>query len=292
MASSDFPFCIFSPAKVNLHLKILDRRPDGYHNIFSLFQLVSLSDRIWICSLTEPSDFVEGVDATPESNTLIKALREFRAYTGLDFFARIRVEKNIPQGAGLGGGSSNAAFLLRALNDYFSTGLSSDELVEIGSKIGSDVPFFLKASAAIVTGKGECVRPIVARDDFFIVLVEPGFFVSTAEAYSWLDACGENGRKSGLVSDDEVESTYRFRQPEEWAFYNSFATVLFERFPILPDIEDLLVSCGAGYTNVSGSGSTFFGVFTERDNAIDACAKLQKKGFYTHFARPLSALPD
>ncbi|MEM5948916.1 4-(cytidine 5'-diphospho)-2-C-methyl-D-erythritol kinase [Spirochaetia bacterium 38H-sp] len=291
MAKDKFPYMIFSPAKVNLHLKILDRRADGYHNIFSLFQCVSMSDRIWICSLTEPSDLVDGVDATPGSNTLIKVLNEFRSYTGLDFFAHIRVEKNIPQGAGLGGGSSNAASLLKALNEIFSTQLGVDDLIEIGAKVGSDVPFFLKSPAAIVSGRGEVLKPIRARDDFFIVLVEPGFCVNTSDAYAWLDAYAEGNPGFFDMQDPNIEEQYLFFEPEKWDFYNSFLPVLLERFPILLDLERLLRTYGAVYTNVSGSGSTFFGVFNYESDAHNACVSLKKKGFSAHCVRPLSFFP-
>jgi 4-diphosphocytidyl-2-C-methyl-D-erythritol kinase len=281
-----------APAKINLHLRVYGRRPDGFHGILSLFQAVSLSDVIVVRSLKKPDTVViDGdFDCPPERTTVYKAVMAFRQATGIRGGLSITVDKKVPAGAGLGGGSGDAAAVLRALDAIFGTGMDLDGFSKAGVSIGSDVPFFFTGGAALVSGRGECVEPISARDDFHLVIVYPGFPVSTVQAYSLLDEARPDD--SGEQNPDrfELEAGYR-NDPVRWPFRNSFEAHVGAANPAIPEIRNWLVGSGASFAAMTGSGSAIFGVFGTADRALAACKALAGKGVYARFAHPLARLP-
>src|SRR5467141_2051526 len=177
---------ILAPAKINLSLRILDRRPDGFHEIETLIAPVSLSDKIDIEKQNRWVDFTcdDPTLSTGDDNLVVRAAKLFFEQTKIKSGVSIKLEKKIPHGAGLGGGSSDAAATLSALNQLFETKLSRDELAELGSTIGSDVSFFLFESAAICKGRGEIVSPTKLKKKFSILLLKPAFSVLSVWAYS------------------------------------------------------------------------------------------------------------
>ena len=215
-----------APAKVNFHLAVGPRRPDGYHPIMSIFQTCSLCDRLDV-SLT-PGPF--GVDVTglegiceKGKSTLDKAAMLWRGVYGLEGRLSVHVTKNIPSQAGLGGGSSDAASLILWLNDATGRNLPEAELMAFGARIGCDVPFFVaQCRAAVVSGTGEIVRPIKARDDLGgFIIIPKAEKVSTAEAYRALDSRREI---PALESAADLETVYR-RPVPQWTFRNDFDLV-------------------------------------------------------------------
>ncbi len=251
-------------AKVNLHLRVYRRREDGFHGILSLFQAVSLADSIVIRSLKE-SDTIEidgDFDCPAESTTVYKAAAAYRKASGVGTGVSIRVDKRIPAGAGLGGGSSDAAATLLGLEALLGGGLEPAAIAALGASIGSDVPFFLSSAAAIVSGRGEIVRPISARDDFSIVIAFPGFPVPTAGAYALLDR--ERPEDSGEPDPgpESLLESYRGRV-RDWPFANSFEPVIAGARPEIGRAKALLLGAGASFAAMSGSGSSVFGAFEE-----------------------------
>ena len=245
---------VSAPAKVNLQLAILGKRNDGFHELASLFQTVSLFDRIEI-EITNNKDSFEiiGCQEIPnEENTMGKAVSYFREITAWNQGVEIRVEKNIPIGAGLGGGSSDAAAVLRALDILIPGSRSPRKLMEIGARIGSDVPFFLCCSAAIVKGRGDIVTPIAPRTDYSLVIVYPGFSVSTARAFNWVDNGPFPDQNHPLTS---IESIYCESAVADWGFRNDFTEILFAKFPELEGISKCVLDAGAVSCGVTGSGS-------------------------------------
>jgi 4-diphosphocytidyl-2C-methyl-D-erythritol kinase len=225
---------IDAPAKVNLTLHVGERRADGYHRLISLFQMISLYDRIRIRSLkTDDSYRLEGDCGVPaEENIITRAVELFRRRTGLRRGVRIQVEKNIPLGGGLGGGSSDAAAVLVGLNQLFAGGLDDGGLCSLAAELGSDIPFFLGKAAALVSGRGEIVEPLTPRRDYALVLVYPGFPVDTREAYLWLDArrserSGPGGARRGDALQSrpagpaELKRMYSHTAPASWTLFNS-----------------------------------------------------------------------
>ncbi len=269
---------VLAPGKVNLHLEVLGKRQDGFHDIVSLFQVVDLCDRLTVRSLTDSSECViHGMgNIPPGENSIYRAARLFKGKCGLDTGIAVSVEKNIPAGAGLGGGSSDAAGVLIGLNALFDYPLTEQELAGLGGQVGSDVPFFLLASTALVTGRGEYVRPIEGRTDFSLVLVFPGFSVSTPSAYRALSRLpGET--ISPRLSPMEVLRCYTSEHPPVWPFFNSFTDHLVSRYGSIKDILVRLKNYGALYTAISGSGSTVFGIFPNDSLAEKVSMKLKSE---------------
>ena len=244
-----------APAKVNWHLAVGPRRPDGYHPILSVFQTCSLCDILDIEIGEGPfSVTVSGLEEYCErgNSTIDKAARLWHECTGFDKSVRVGVAKRIPVQAGLGGGSSDAASLLLYLNDVSDCPMVPEALMQLGSEVGCDVPFLISGSrAAVVTGLGERVRPIEARDLKGFIIITEGQKVSTREAYGALD-----GRKEipPFEREEDIETTYRL-PVSQWDFRNDF--LLVNR---VPDIE---VLDGEKFL-LTGSGSCFV-LLTERE---------------------------
>jgi 4-diphosphocytidyl-2-C-methyl-D-erythritol kinase len=260
---------VFAPAKINLSLKIVGRRSDSFHEIETLITPISLCDEIRI----EKRDSGNGVEfccddlSVPigDDNLVVRAGTTFFEETKLKRNVSLELKKKIPYGAGLGGGSSNAASTLLALNQLFETKLSRDELAKLGSTIGSDIPFFIFESAAICKGRGELVTPIKLGARLSILLLKPGFSISTAWAYSrWPD------------SHEIPGVNYRAQEFGDQTFINDLERPVFEKFVFLARLKMwLLKQPEVGVALMSGSGSTVFAVL--RPNAdVDLLAKRAK----------------
>ncbi len=266
---------IKSPAKLNLHLRVFEKRADGYHDIESLFQAISLFDDVIVEKTGINRSCKVNVTSfeLPLENTLTVAYREFCSYTGISTGVTVTLNKQIFSGAGLGGGSSNGAAMITALDTLFETTLTRAEKVAIGLKVGSDVPFFMYGGAAIVTGRGEFVRSIESRKDLFFVVIMPNLHSSTKEAFMLFD---EQKDSSCYLSLPEVESTYVV-PIDEWKFSNSFTKPLVKKFPVIGDaIQDLTVN-GADFSQMSGSGAAVYGVFKSEEKAKEAYTRLYRK---------------
>ncbi len=268
---------VTAPCKINLHLRVLAKRADGYHGIESVFQLVSLADGLSVsvsgplgsCAVISPSM------ALPPVNTVSRAVELFRAETGVRDGIAVELDKRVPAGAGLGGGSSDAAATLVALDRLFGTGLSRETLARLAAGIGSDVPFFIEGGAAVVEGRGERVTPIAARNDLHGVLIWPAVHSSTAEAYGLVDSWQAEGRESGIEWPGVADLPGIYRLPvESWAFRNGFTAPLEARYPVIGDARVALVDQGALFAEMSGSGSTVFGLFADRETAEAAQTRL------------------
>lgn len=269
-----------SPAKINVHLSIGGKRPDGYHSICSWFLKVSLYDAIEVH--LQPLDGnirVEGNSAVPAADDLmLKAASLFYEETGIPGRCAIRVYKRIPIGAGLGGGSSNAATVLMALNRMHGGALPADRLREIGARLGSDVPFFLGGPSAIVTGRGEILQEMRTGCSWWVLLVDPGFPISTREAYRWFDSETDGPRE--LQPDAESLRLLVDAVPDKWRFFNAFSPVLYRRYPVLEHVCTELTSAGALHASVSGSGSVCFGLFENYRQAEMASSRIAAMRFW------------
>jgi 4-diphosphocytidyl-2-C-methyl-D-erythritol kinase len=248
---------VFAPAKINLSLKILSRREDGLHEIETLIAPVSLCDEIKIDKIDRGKGIEFRCDdpSVPrgEDNLVVRVAKSFFAATKLTPAVSIELKKKIPHGAGLGGGSSDAATTLLALNRLFETKLSREELAKLGSEIGSDVPFFIFESAATCRGRGELVTPMQLSAQLSILLLKPDFVVATAWAYSrWHD------------SREIPGVTYAAQEFAGQTFVNDLEGPVFEKFVFLAQLKMwLLKQPEVGATLMSGSGSTIFAVLRE-----------------------------
>ena len=276
-------------AKLNLHLRVYSRRKDGYHGLLSLFQAVSLADSLVIRSLKE-SDTIEidgDFDCAARQTTIYKAVLAYRESSRIAQGLSISVEKRIPAGAGLGGGSSDAAATLVGLEALLNGGLSPSKLSELGASIGSDVPFFLSAEAAIVSGRGERVEAIEPRLDYSFAVVFPGFPVSTAWAYALLDRMRPDDSSEPDPSPQKLVEAYG-NDIRSWPFANSFEPLVGAERPQILRVKEALLSLGASFAAMSGSGSSIFGVFEDGALALRAVESLKAEGFLAYVASPLA----
>lgn len=261
----------------------------------SAFQALEFGDRLRLGSLKERSACVldmEG-DVPPERNIVFKAIRAFREATGWDGGVRIAVEKRVPMGGGLGGGSSDAASALVGLDRLAGTGLPRSELVRLAASLGSDVPFFLEGGAAYVSGRGESVEPLEVRLDYGIVLANPGFPSDTGRAFAALDArraSGSDGACAPLGRDAVAAALSR--GAGDWPFRNDFLGALSACFPedgqAYASILGALSREGAAFVGLTGSGSTCFGVFPDPGDAAKAEKRLSERFAFVKATRPLA----
>ncbi|MEL3912417.1 4-(cytidine 5'-diphospho)-2-C-methyl-D-erythritol kinase [Treponema pedis] len=260
-------------AKINLHLEVLGKRSDGFHDIVSVFHSISLSDEILIERTAEKDTckVLSPLLALPETNTVISAYKKFSAACGIRDGIIVKILKNIPCGAGLGGGSSDAAAVLQGLNIMFNAGLTEESLRKIALEIGSDVPFFLKGGAAVVGGRGELLKPVSVKCGYFGVLVYPGITSGTAAAYKLLN------RSENAVLPAFDPEPFCGEDCRKWPFFNSFEEEIFKVFPVVKKVKDYLLSGGADFALMSGSGSSVFGLFEDEKKAEIAYFELLKQ---------------
>jgi 4-diphosphocytidyl-2-C-methyl-D-erythritol kinase len=280
---------VSAPAKVNLHLHVLRKMPDGYHGIVSLIQAVALTDEIRMrrAGRTDRLMVLEDGALLPEDNTIVRAVRAFRGETGCREGLEVGVKKAIPMGAGLGGGSSDAAAVLLGLQGLFGRQIPRESLLQLAASIGSDVPFFLGEAAAVVEGRGEKVAGIPAREDYALTALFPAEAVSTPEAYRWLDEDGAVHSTRRLAAAELAE---RYRQPvSEWDMSNDFDAAVFARRPMIRRARARLAEEGALDPRLTGSGSTVIGVFPDEEGA-SACVR-RIRDFRAAVLRPLAKMP-
>ena len=289
MKNASFKTCtIEAPCKINLHLKIGEKRPDGYHSLESLFATLAFADMLQFdaggkqgdCSLSMTSERPEK-PILPEDNLILRAVSLFRDLTGYKNGLSIRLKKRIPIGAGLGGGSSDAAATLFALNSLAGGPLSMEELSKTAALLGSDVPFFLSGGLAFVSGRGEVIEPVQFFKKFWVVLVKPPFASDTAEAYRLLDHAREGEKYEKKINELSKETLLHALEddPGCWPYYNDFLLDP-ENENIEPNTAvyrtflNALRKEGASFAGLSGSGSCCFGIFTSKNTAQRAVKEL------------------
>lgn len=274
---------IFPNAKINLGIRVLNRRPDGYHQIETVFYPVPLSDILEIMPVG--NDFVtpkrvpgttylelfteqgsaevnfafSGLEpgGLPEDNLVVKAVSLFDTRHALTQPLYIHLHKIIPAGAGLGGGSSDSSFVLKALNDLSGKPFSQEQIHDLALRLGSDCPFFITNSPVLATGRGEVMTKLELNlTGWFLVIVKPDVHVSTAEAF-------------GSIQPGEPETSLvqQIRLPvDEWQHHlvNDFEKVVFEKYPAVASVKTQLLNAGATYCGMSGSGSAMVALFREK----------------------------
>lgn len=268
-------FEVLAPAKINLGLNVLDKRDDGYHNIESVMHQINLCDRLWMEPHEELVVITNHSQLNGENNNLaVEAAKMILKETGLKKGVKMVLEKLIPLGAGLAGGSSDAAAVIKGMNSIFSLGLSLEEMVDLGIKLGSDVPFCLVGGTALVRGRGELVYPIKTEIGFDLVLVNPGFEVSTKLVYQELDRIEIQKRP------DIQRLVWGLEHGERDCIFASMGNVMeevtYRWHPKLWEIKKRLAEEGAEKVMMSGSGPTVFGVFPDAEKAEKAYWNIKK----------------
>jgi len=269
----------FPNAKINLGLNIVSKRPDGYHNLETIFYPIDIKDALEIIVRDDLSKdiFTESginVDAAPENNLVMKALKLMR--TTYQFpHIEVHLLKKIPFGAGIGGGSADAAFMLKLINNTFALGATSKELASLAVQLGADCPFFIYNHPVFASGVGEVFEEIgLSLKEYYFVLIKPDIHVSTKDAFSEIKPAQPEMCLKEIIK----------RPIEDWKvlMINDFEKSVFIKYPQIKEIKESLYARGAEYASMTGSGSSVFGIFKEEVKGIEGvypdCFIWQGKG--------------
>ena len=254
-------------AKINLGLNIVEKRPDGYHNLETVFYPINLQDALEVNDLEGEGEYTLKISGTPiegelDNNLVVKAYRLFKKDFPNMGSINIHMYKHIPTGAGLGGGSADAAFMLKLLNEKFKLNLSTEKLEEYAAILGADCAFFIQNKPVFASGIGNIFEEInLSLKGYYLVLVKPDIFVSTKDAFANIIPMKPNHSLKEII-----------RMPvETWraTMKNDFEDSVFKKFPEIAAIKDKLYDMGAIYASMSGSGSSVFGIFREQVDHVD-----------------------
>ncbi|MFT3680094.1 MAG: 4-(cytidine 5'-diphospho)-2-C-methyl-D-erythritol kinase [Ferruginibacter sp.] len=271
---------VFPNCKINIGLHILTKRADGFHNLETVFYPVPLKDALEIIHTKDQSTTVFSasgieVQGKSEDNICLKAYRLLKKDFSQLPAVQIHLHKAIPVGAGLGGGSSDAAFTLSLLNTKFQLGLSQEQLIEYALQLGSDCPFFIKNEPCFASGRGEIFEPVsVSLAGYYLLLVNPGIHINTGWAFTELSKIKNELPAGNLKAVVELPV-------ENWkdAVTNHFEAAIVTHYPVIAAIKDQLYNAGAVYTAMSGSGSTLYGLFKKEPSSISF-----PEHYFTHIA--------
>lgn len=251
-------------AKINLGLSILEQRGDGYHDIESVFQKISLYDEIYIKKTDQGIEFSSNSPPYGKDNICFKVIESFFTLSGLKAGVKVVLGKNIWSGSGLGGASSDAAVLLQGLNQIYGYPIKKEILFEIATSLGSDVPFFLNGDTAVVKGRGEVINSLSIHFPMNLVLVYPNFGIETKWAYRAIDEVKREGKKDiGLIIEFLKKGDID-RIAE--SLFNDFEGIVFRKYPVLAEIKKKLLRCGCIGASLSGSGSVVYGILKEKED--------------------------
>ena len=271
-------------AKINLHLQVIGRRPDGFHDLCTVFQTISLHDTISV-SAADDVRMTCGDKRIPvdERNLVVRAAQDLREYYKIRCGASIHLDKRIPAPGGLGGGSSNAAVILVALSKLWGINATVDELYPVAERLGSDVPFFLYGGTALGMGRGEIIEPISDFDEKFMLVVAPDVAVATRDAFKRLKVRAltkqESKRKLQICRFDLESADFKYT-----AFKNDFEISVFATYPEVERVKNALLDLGADRAMLSGSGGSVFAIFDKEETRQAAMKALDKEVNWRKFA--------
>ena len=272
---------LLAPAKINVFLRVTGKRPDGYHTLFSRMQKLSLYDELLLERIPSGLELSCPDGKSPEGpdNLAFRAASLFFARTGARFGLRITLKKNIPIAGGLGGGSSDAAAVLRGLQTLVNAPLAQDRLLALALELGADVPFFVQeAPAALARSLGEDLTPVQPLSGCTVLLVNPGLAVSTKWVYQNLN----------LTSCSLDDSFLRFcERGGHEDLVNDLEQVTIARYPVIGEVKETMIQYGAQAALMSGSGATVFGLFAESGKAALAMRHFQRRFQHTWLTLPL-----
>jgi len=282
-----------TPAKINLGLHIHKKREDGFHELETILQMVTWFDELQLEGTSEKVELFCDTPEIPndETNLVVKAARLLQKhFPGSCAGVNITLKKSIPSGAGLGGGSGNAAGVLLALNHLWDLKISRENLIAISAELGSDVPFFLMSPCAIGTGKGEILEPINNPINLYILMIYPNLPLSTPWVYG-------NLKLKLTKHKNNISILANFLMRSEFAqlgaaLYNDLEPVVFKRYPEILEIKNELLRSGAGGALLSGSGSTVFGIFDKPDLAKKALARFAGKKHKAFLAKSITSFSE
>ncbi|MGQ9608186.1 MAG: 4-(cytidine 5'-diphospho)-2-C-methyl-D-erythritol kinase [bacterium] len=269
-------------AKINLFLNVLDRRPDGYHNIETIYQSISLHDTVTLrkgrpgkinIQCNHPDVPID------DKNIVYNAVKLMNLESGTDYGVDIQIVKRIPIGAGLAGGSADAAVTFVGLNELWDIGFDMDKLQELGSKLGADVPFCIIGGTCLGKGKGEKITKLDPLPSLPVVIANPGFQISTAWAYECIDNLGlTDTTKNANILIDKIKQGELSNISED--LFNIFEIIAFQKYPVLSKLKDCFDKNSALGSLMTGSGPTVFALAKDIPTAINLCKEASKLAEY------------
>lgn len=270
-----------SPAKINLGLNVVGKREDGYHDLETVFFPIMLSDKLTF-GHSDKTTFESNNSQLNElkDNLILKAIRLLKEHSRRNFNLSVYIEKIIPIGGGLGGGSSNAAVTLKSINKMCNLGFNYSELAQLALRLGSDVPYFLNPVPCYAESRGEKLHPINLEIPYPILVVNPGIKIQTAWAFSKIYP----GQPMKNLRDVLNKSKFDFDEIKVYV-KNDFEKIIFQTFPEIKKIKEDLFDSGAEFALMSGTGSTVYGIFTNLQRAAWA-EELFKKKYFTYLNVP------
>ena len=282
-----------TPSKINLGLHIHKKREDGFHELETILQMVTWFDELQLEGTCEKVELFCDTPEIPndETNLVVKAARLLQKhFPGRCAGVNITLKKSIPSGAGLGGGSGNAAGVLLALNHLWDLKISRENLIALSGELGSDVPFFLISPCAIGTGKGEILEPIKNPINLYVLMIYPNLPLSTPWVYG-------NLKLKLTKHKNNISILTNFLMRSDFAqlgagLYNDLEPIVFKRYPEILEIKNELLRSGAGGALLSGSGSTVFGIFDNPDLAKKALARFAGKKHKVFLAKSITSFSE
>ncbi|MGD8414868.1 MAG: 4-(cytidine 5'-diphospho)-2-C-methyl-D-erythritol kinase [Candidatus Latescibacterota bacterium] len=280
-------------AKVNLSLEVYRRRRDGFHDIETIFQSLDLADRMeidWTADSTIEISCSDPEIPTGEDNLCHRALQTMRRYTGPSLGARVHIQKRIPTGAGLGGGSANAAGILLAVDRALNLRLPTEDLEAVAAQLGSDVPFMLHGGTMLGRGRGEILTRLADMKAVYFLVVKPPLSISTAWVYDNLNfALTKHRQRTNLKTVNAVLARF----PAVTAsFRNALEDVVCPAYPVVSGALEELLSTHPCFASMSGSGSAVYAIYDSEARAVETAERFSARGFFTSVARPAKRAVD
>ncbi|MEI7555523.1 4-(cytidine 5'-diphospho)-2-C-methyl-D-erythritol kinase [Candidatus Chlorohelix sp.] len=278
-------------AKLNLSLEILSKRLDGFHDLASVMQTVSLADTLYLapsadiefdCNLPE---LVDETNLVWRAANMLHELVPFGEKRGVSLY----LEKAIPVAAGLGGGSSDAATALFAINWFWNLGLSAEKLEEMSARLGSDVPFFIKGGTALVEGRGEKLTPLPPLGKYWMVLLYPEVNLPANKTATLYRSLARNDFSGGQITRELVKSIRAEKPLSESLLFNSFERLVYDLFPEIDYYRNAMVNAGAEFVRVSGSGPTLYALVGSKEEGRNIVNTLEQAGYLVYLAETVES---
>ncbi len=278
-------------AKINLSLEILGKRPDRFHNLISVMQTVSLADELHLCPAPDLEFDCNLPELVNQNNLVWRAACRMHDLLPEDSKKGVSIylEKSIPVAAGLGGGSSDAATTLIALNEFWGLELTEEHLVQEAAKLGSDVPFFIRGGTALAEGRGEILTPLPSLRRSYVVLLYPEIELPANKTAALYRSLERNDFSTGFITQQLVTEIKAGRRPSQAFFHNTFELVAYQRFPEMDSYRAAMVTAGADYVRVSGSGPTLYTFLEDKDEGREITQKLADAGYLVYLAETVAS---
>lgn len=276
-------FVVKSPAKINIGLNIINKRPDGFHNLETIFYPLNLFDEIRFHKSDKFSFNSNDDNLNKEkSNLIIKAKELLENKLGIKLSVEIYLNKNIPIGAGLGGGSSNAAATLKTLTKLFNIEIEESEFAELALKLGSDVPYFLNPVPSFAESRGEVLIPIKFKLDKYLLIVNPGIHVATKWAFGLITPKKPKTSMKSLIQKSKIEIEEVMNLAS-----NDFEKIVFNHFPEIKEIKEKMLEFGSHFSRMTGTGSTVWGLYDDAEVAHQTELYFKRRNYFTFIQEPI-----